>query len=245
MRTGPVDPSGSRHDAFVAVVEASARQLLDAAAAGDHDAAVPGCPGWTVTDLVAHVGSVHRWATQVVSTGSPADFPPAPDDWDALLAWAGDGAAGLVDLLASTDPEQPTWTFGPEPHLVAFWGRRQAHETTMHLWDAEDARGGEYRWDPRLAADGVDEVATVSYPRQVRLGRTQPLPGPVHLDVIDAPDVAITLALADKDATPSATLRGTAEELLLALWGRRPLDVLEVSGDGAVLDALRGGAITP
>ncbi|MDP1876833.1 MAG: maleylpyruvate isomerase family mycothiol-dependent enzyme [Actinomycetota bacterium] len=237
------------HDAYVAVVGTNARRLLDAAATGDPEAAVPGCPGWTITDLVAHVGSIHRWASQVVLTGNPAELPVVPDDVDVLLPWARDGAAHLVEVLASADPHKPTWTFGPKPRVAAFWSRRQAHETTMHLWDAEDARGHEYRWDPRLAADGVDEVATVFYPRQVRLGRTQPLPGPVHLDVIDAPGVAITLGEVDAapgaDAAPSATLRGTAEELLLALWGRRSLDALEISGDGPVIDALRGSAITP
>lgn len=239
------------HDAYAAVVDASARGLLDAAASGDREAAVPGCPGWTVEDLVAHVGSIHRWATQIVLTGSPADLPAVPAGWDALLAWARDGAARLVDVLASADPRQPTWTFGPDPRVVAFWGRRQAHETTMHRWDAEDALGRAYRWDPSLAVDGIDEVAAVFYPRQVRLGRTQALPGPMHLDVVDAPDAGITLApidadvRADADATASATLRGTAEELLLALWGRRPLDALDVSGDGAVIDAFRGAAITP
>ena len=33
-----------------------------------------------------------------------------------------------------------------------------------------------------------------------------------------------------------ATVRGTASDLLLWLWGRAPLDRMEVSGDAAIVD---------
>ena len=36
------------------------------------DAPVPTCPGWTVRDLLAHQGMVHRWATAVVRGDDPA-----------------------------------------------------------------------------------------------------------------------------------------------------------------------------
>jgi hypothetical protein len=36
------------------------------AAAGNLDTPVPSCPGWTVADLVAHTGAVHRiWAYHI------------------------------------------------------------------------------------------------------------------------------------------------------------------------------------
>jgi hypothetical protein len=45
------------------------------------DAPIVHCPGWSVAELVAHHGEVHRWATGIVLHGEPAgeDFP-APDD---------------------------------------------------------------------------------------------------------------------------------------------------------------------
>lgn len=35
-------------------------------ASGILDAMVPGCPEWTVRELVRHTGRVHRWATAYV-----------------------------------------------------------------------------------------------------------------------------------------------------------------------------------
>ena len=32
---------------------------------------VSGCPGWTLRNLVEHLGSVHRWATEIVRTREP------------------------------------------------------------------------------------------------------------------------------------------------------------------------------
>ena len=42
--------------------------MASVASAADLSAAVPTCPGWTVTRLVRHTGIVHRWATQIVAT---------------------------------------------------------------------------------------------------------------------------------------------------------------------------------
>ncbi|WP_367303766.1 maleylpyruvate isomerase N-terminal domain-containing protein [Nocardioides panacis] len=38
----------------------------------DLRAPVPGCPGWSVLDLVVHVGNVHAWAATIVETGRAA-----------------------------------------------------------------------------------------------------------------------------------------------------------------------------
>jgi hypothetical protein len=49
-----------------------------------------------------------------------------------------------------------------------------------------------------------------------------------------------TDTLLDDDAHPTrAVAGGTASDLALALWGRVTFDVLEISGDPGLLEALR------
>ncbi len=37
---------------------------------------VPACLGWRISELVAHTGGVHRWATSFVITGRTEPYPP-------------------------------------------------------------------------------------------------------------------------------------------------------------------------
>src|SRR5205823_3910842 len=124
---------------------------------------VPTCPGWTVRDLLAHQGGVHRWATSHVveaRTEPPSrDFALAePPDDDAVLDWFRDGYARLVTTLADASDRLECWTFLPSPSPRAFWARRQAHETAIHRVDAESASGEPVTFDPAFAVDGIDEL---------------------------------------------------------------------------------------
>ena len=182
------------------------RQLADDTAAiaalvraCDLDAAVPSCPGWTVADVVRHLGQIHRWATTVVGTGESAtrEDPPVTDTADQLADWFADGAARLHDVLRATDPDTECWTFGFPPARAGFWRRRQAVETALHRWDIETALNRASTIPTDLAEAGIDEVIDFLYPRQVALGRTPPLDTP----------------LARSASTP-------ATEYFLALWAR-------------------------
>jgi uncharacterized protein (TIGR03083 family) len=44
------------------------------------------------------------------------------------------------------------------PSPLAFWARRQAHETAIHRADAESAGGVRPEYPPDFAADGIDEL---------------------------------------------------------------------------------------
>lgn len=212
----------------------------------DPDAPVPACPGWALADLGRHLGSVHRWALDTILTGRPGAEPIGPDDHSALVSWLGEGAGTLLDALRSTDPESPTWTFGPPPHRVAFWGRRQAHETAIHLVDAQQSAGLPIRMEPLLAADGVVEVATMFFPRQVRLARIAPLRQGLRIVLTDAPATAVLAGDGTDDSTPTAaTITGPAVDVLLALWGRADLTCLDVEGDGDVAVSVLAAGITP
>ena len=215
-------------------------------ATGDLEAPVPNCPGWTLTDLTAHLGGVHRWANGAMLTGPGSDEYPIPAGRDAITEWFADGAATLHETLATMDPDAPCWTFA-EPRTASFWIRRQAHETSMHRWDAESSQGLPGPIDPALALDGVHEVVDMFFPRQVRLKRIPPLARSLRL----APDegAARTLA-ADGLTAPAETdaeLAGPAEALVLLLWGRTVVDDprLRLSGSRAAAEEIFAAAITP
>ena len=133
-------------------------------------AAVPSCPAWQVKDLLRHTGYIHRWAARHIAErpGEVIDGPseeeilrggPADED---LLDWFRAGHAALVETLAGADPEVRCATFMPAPSPLAFWTRRQAHETAIHRADAElaagPADGPVPEYPPRFAADGIDEL---------------------------------------------------------------------------------------
>src|SRR4051794_27678029 len=69
-------------------------------------AAVPTCPGWTVADLVRHLGVVHRWARHAVLVGPDGHFQGPADD-EQIRQWFGDGAAALIATLAEPNPRGP------------------------------------------------------------------------------------------------------------------------------------------
>jgi uncharacterized protein (TIGR03083 family) len=204
-------------------------------ATADPDAPVTHCPGWSVRDLVAHLGDVHQWAAHAVTAGTPdlQPTPPAPDEPD-LAAWYAERAAHLLDVLASTPSDAPAWTLDAADRTAGFWRRRQVHEVAMHTWDAEEAAGRPTPYDPALAWDGVLEVAEVLYPRQVRLGRVDPLAAAVRLVATDVPgDVTI-------GSGTEVEVRDRAEVLLRLLWHRADTSVLGPEAAG-----LLAGAITP
>lgn len=212
---------------------------------GDLDARVPACPGWSLTDLGRHLGGVHRWARTAVaeSRSGQKTFDDAPVERDQLVDWFRAGAGSLIDTLRSAGPAAPCWTIAAEPHIAGFWFRRQAHETVLHAHDA----GVTGLMDPAFALDGIDEVVTVMFPRQVRLGRTAPLPAALAL----APDEGGRWVLAGDgtgpDPVPDATVSGPAEAVLLLLWHRTDLDDprLTVSGSRAAADTVLAEALTP
>ncbi|MCR1784234.1 maleylpyruvate isomerase family mycothiol-dependent enzyme [Nocardioides carbamazepini] len=206
---------------WIDLLEDTTGRFAEVLATGDLTAPVPTCPGWTLADLGEHTRWVHAWAAHAITDGNPNGDSPAPGpEREALLAGYRAAAAHLVDVLRRTSPDAPAWAFGPETK-AGFWRRRQVHEVTMHLYDALGSQGrtGDWQPTPELGWDGVDEVATLFYPRQVRLGRSDPLPAPVRLS---ATDLDRSLVLEPEAAGEPVELGASASDLLLMLWGRVP-----------------------
>ncbi len=212
----------------------------------DPAARVPACAPWRVRNLVEHLARIHHWAAGQARRKQETPLGRGPFD---LVELYGRCAAELRETLTQLDPVAPAWTLvGNGP--VAFWHRRQTHETLVHLWDLKAAAGLAVEDAPELWADAVDEVATMFQPRQVALGRTPPLVDGVELVCDDAPGRWL-LGAWQPDApttTASATVTGPARMLALALWRRLTPDEagLRVAGDVAAVDeALQAGRLTP
>jgi uncharacterized protein (TIGR03083 family) len=235
-------------------------QLLVAAArsAGVH-APVPSCPGWEVRDLLAHIGFVHRWAARYVAEGltemveepdEAAVLSAAPSD-DLILSWTADGHAALVEVLASAPPDVQCWTFLPAPTPLAFWARRQAHETAVHRVDAELAASAPLTpFDPAFAADGTDEVLLGFFARPRRGGVLDVSPGTIGLEATDVGSAWSVRLSPEGIETRSGvgesdlSVRGPASDLYLLLWNRlewdgQPSESLELVGREDLLSSWR------
>jgi uncharacterized protein (TIGR03083 family) len=217
-------------------------------------ARVPACPDWDVTDLVSHTGWVHRWMTYMVrlpegqrpnrETSEAAGLPRAGSaqhpDGD-LMTWFRAGAAELVHVLETTPPTKRMNSLFGE-HQPAFITRRQAHETSVHRWDAETALGlPAGGFGPGVAADGIDEVLqlwvplTFDYAAFARATQIQLLATDSDDSWVIAIEDRTTHWRRGHDAASAVTARGALDDLYLFVWNRRPVDGLDVSGDGDLL----------
>jgi uncharacterized protein (TIGR03083 family) len=247
----------SRHE-FFAEINASAAQLADIVSTFDPELAVPTCPDWSLRQLATHVGRVHRWAAEIVSTRAAeriafdavpdATYPAAPED---RAAWINAGADRVCAAIVAAGDE-PVWAFG-RLAPASFWARRQAHETLMHRVDAELAVGRDVALDAGLAADGIDEwLGSVTDPRYRQRGDgSQALPagtamhlqatgtgepgeGPAAEWVIRSAGSGLSLHRGSGPADVSVC--GPAERLLLVLVRRVPAEdtALVVTGDATL-----------
>jgi uncharacterized protein (TIGR03083 family) len=258
---GPCDTAG-----YIARLQEEGELLAGAAERAGLDAPVPACPAWRVRDLLKHVGYVHRWAAGYVREQHPKWVDRAsekeilaggPHD-DALPGWFRDGHAALVRALEAAEEDMTCWTFLTAPSPLAFWARRQAHETAIHRVDAEQAAGaagaagagagGDPSFAPGFAADGVDELIMGFLGREAQRGSWDGPPGVLvfqaddvtgatpHWRVVSTPG---QLAVA-RDAGPAdCEVTGTAAGLYLLLWNRRDAGGLQVCGDLGTLAAFR------
>ncbi|MFJ6683399.1 maleylpyruvate isomerase family mycothiol-dependent enzyme [Streptomyces werraensis] len=233
---------------YLEILEHEGRSLADAAEQAGPGAPVPACPDWRVRDLLRHTGVVHRWAAGFVADACPAPRPMEehPDlDGPELVTWYRACHGALLDTLRKAKPEVECWTFLPGAEsALGFWARRQAHETAVHRWDAQAARGG----DPTpvatdFAVDGVDELLRGFHARRRSRVRT-PEPRVLRIRATDA-DAVWTVRLSQeppvttRDAAGDAEceVSGPAAELYLSLWNRLPMP--KVTGDAALAELWR------
>ena len=236
------------HLEYLAAIERNAEALVVAAEIAGLAATVPSCPGWTVSDLLGHMGLVHRWA--LVNSGRrpeegqvpKGELDPAPPP-DARFDWVRAGVAPLVAALAARAPETPTWTFLP-PNTAAFWPRRQAHETTLHRVDAQLAAGLPQPIDAPLAVDAIDEFLALVAHRPPEVGQWE-AGETVHLHATDVTGEWLLRRTAEGvevepvHAKGTLAVRGPASELLCWMTGRGGAEALELFGEPALAERFR------
>jgi uncharacterized protein (TIGR03083 family) len=205
-------------------------------------------------DLVRHLSEIHLWAAAHVA--QPHDKPWVDDlaelteFWpDLAVFWPEDNDlidhyldtnTNLVGALESAPLDVESFTFLPAPSPLAMWARRQAHETAIHRFDAENAAGISSSFDPAFASDGVDELLAAFAPRASKLQRTSTQAMVVHAtDTDDRWHVTLSpegISTSRGDGPADVTLTGDASDLYLALWNRSGDANVTVTGDQQLLE---------
>ncbi|MGX1027816.1 maleylpyruvate isomerase family mycothiol-dependent enzyme [Streptomyces sp. SAI-097] len=229
----------------------------------DLTATVPTCPDWTLEDLVRHVGRALRWTALIVGTRAERDLPvdrapgaegpAASGDAVALDAWLAESGEVVVGALREAGPDARAWSWAGVD-TAGFWARRATHELVVHGADAALAAGLPPRAvAPEVAADAIDEwLDIVRFVQRALPGAAANelrAPGsslhlhatdtPAELNaewLIELPDDGITWRRGHAKAT--VALRGPLTDVLLAFYGRLPLDTpgLDVLGDRKPLE---------
>ena len=216
---------------------------------------VPCCPGWSLGDLVRHIGGGHRWVEEVVRTRATEWLPDGQirqvtgDDTGELPGdWLVEGATRLAGTLRAAGPDARL--FAPFDYdSTRFWARRFANETLVHRADATLAAGTGFVADAEVATEGIDEWMELdAFPLHFELKpQKRELLGPGRTLAFQATDAAASwfVDLTGERITwrrgtgPAAvTVRATLTDLLLVVYRRTavPGPGIEVLGDGALLD---------
>ena len=236
---------------MIKTIEDRSAALRAAAEAAGLDARVPGCPDWTVRDLVTHLGEVQRFWAAAVSAG-PADGPPGDDQVpgdevpesgpaEVLMAWSAAATGELVRALLEAGPDRACWTWWRTTSAPATSGavaRHQVQEAGVHAFDAQDAAGQAEPLPGDVAADGIGEFTTVGL---AAMGAWPHAAGIVALAPDDGETWVVSLTPAgarsvpgdpgDGPSRPGARIRGTGSDIVLALYGRRARQGLIIEGD--------------
>ncbi len=229
-------------DRYPALIRGDAPTV--AAAARDRLAEpVSSCPGWTVADLVDHVGQVYRHKVEAMrQQRDPDPWPPPPHGGDPV-DWLEGATEELLAELADRGPNAPSYTWHEPDQTVGFWFRRMAQETAVHRFDAELAAGAPSPVDDELALDGVDELLDVFFAGDWSDLPQPDLTGRIALRAADR-SWLVVLEPAEVTIEPfagevvDAVVTGEPSELLLWLWGRLPTERVHIDGDAAAVQRL-------
>jgi uncharacterized protein (TIGR03083 family) len=202
-------------------------------AAGNLDAAVLACPGWTVGDLVEHIARVQWFWSEVVERRVQHRLEmndvAYPENRGEPMEWFRTQTARLVAGLRTMDDREPLWTWWEPEQTARFVKRRQLNEVAVHGYDARHAIGDPRPIPTHVAIVGLDEFVAIMSKDLV-----DDVPPPPPL-VLVATDTEWRSVLFAGNSGLELTLEGSASDLLLRLWGRLPVHDPAVA---AALDAI-------
>lgn len=249
---------------YVETVRTESARFSEVIHDGDMARGVPSCPDWRLSDLAWHLTEVqHFWGEIVeglLQSPDQTDDLDRPDDAAALPDLFDERSARLLRVLAMRDPGDECWSWHGDGGSVGWIRRRQAHEALIHRVDAELAVERRTDIDTLLASDGIDEMLASQIDGPVpewgsltlgeevlrlhtrdtdrdwdlRFARFQGT-SPVSGNTYDLP----TVTRVEPVDAPDAVVEGTAVDLDLWLWGRGPLDRLQVEGEEWLAPRLR------
>jgi uncharacterized protein (TIGR03083 family) len=230
---------------FLESIRQEGERFYETALVANPSLGIPACPGWTIADLAWHLGEVHWfWASDVERRASDpeqleAAKPARPTTYADVTEWGRSQLDRMVRILESTADDIPVWTWAmnESDHTVGFIRRHQVQETAVHRWDMQDAATNQDPdpIDPEMASDAIDEFLSITLPWGVN--HSKPLRGSVHLHCTDVAGEWFIERNGTVDrahAKGDVALRGTASDLLLALYNRIDIDDLDVIGDATL-----------
>ncbi len=232
-------------DAYARAVESAVMAGARAGSADSPEQAlatpVPACPGWTVGEVLRHLGVIHRLIPAWVEQGRrPQDITHAPPDGD-VLRWFASGWRAMHAALEARPADTPAATWSPSDASIGFWRRRMAHELAVHAADVLDALGREWWVEERVAQDGVDEVMHLWLGTRL----ADRADGGCVVRVVSG-GVAWTVGLHGRiaeahqiPADADAEVSGSAAGVYAWLWGRTGHGEVSLAGDPAAVGALR------
>ncbi|MFC0678555.1 maleylpyruvate isomerase N-terminal domain-containing protein [Lysobacter korlensis] len=228
-------------------------ERVTGAFAAELDGADPAAPlqavRWTVQQVAAHLGAVHRWAALNARTGHRNPRVNVPELDVTPAEWYAEARSELLGTLHELDPDARCYTLSRTDKTVRFWHRRQLHESLIHLWDLRsrnpDAEPpGEV--SEEVWIDTVDELFDVFLPRSSAADRLD-LGGTLR---IVATGCGREWVFA-RDWSPgearaaTATVAASPASLALFVWNRLDLDAVDTEGDPDVVARFRRAHIRP
>lgn len=203
--------------------------VLDGA---DETTPVPTCPGWTLRQLLRHVGRGHRWAAQIVAERrtdmlDPREVRGGKPPHDGAIDWLRTSAPAVVDAVEEVGIDTSVWSFlGPRP--ARWWIRRRLHEVTVHRADAQLALDRDFRLSAERAADAVSEWLEIMVHGPESGAGLLDVGQRLGLHATDTGDRWLLtasesgLTISRQSANGSTTVGGAATDLLLAVTRRVP-----------------------
>jgi uncharacterized protein (TIGR03083 family) len=226
--------------------------LTAVSSAPDLDAPVPSCPGWTLFDLVRHLGEGRRsWAATIAAgPDAPAKIrvqSEPPRDRAALLEWMASSTRQLLDALREAGPERGCWIGWADSQSPATCGavaRRQIHEMAVHTYDAQLTAGAPQPLPEEVALDGVEEfeetccATTSPWPHEPAVVDYHATEGRSWRLTLSADGARVARLPEGPHEAVDASASGTASDLVLWFYGRIPAETLKLDGDLRVFDRL-------
>jgi uncharacterized protein (TIGR03083 family) len=247
------DPSRRSIDVtldYVSIISDESSRIVSAYEL-DRQAAIPWSDRWTVATVARHVAATHHVVADIVRGRPDADFglfsdlQTPPKDSPEFVDWSRSGTASLLEQLSSVPADDECWSWFEPGRRVGWWARRMAHEAVVHRSDTDAAQGRELSVASDVAADGIDEFLDV-FVAAARTAHDAPAGPTVSFECSDRNE-RWWLDLSNRGQRivsrepidASVRICGTAEQLLLIVWGRVPASEaagVEISGDVGELD---------